>query len=113
MIITYVLSCHTSGWKKFRAYKGILFCYFGAVFKAIMGSLFAFLSFLIMIQAETRRNFVFFVVIYFNAPWIDIAYDGQVDSGIETRLEAFVYQAGEYAHSHALMSSHELPLIKI
>ncbi len=31
-----------------------------------------------------------------NLPWIDIAYDGQSDSGIETRLEAFVHQAKAY-----------------
>ncbi|NOY08103.1 MAG: CoA activase [Spirochaetes bacterium] len=32
-----------------------------------------------------------------NLPWINIDYDGQDDTGIETRLEAFMYQAGEYA----------------
>ena len=31
-----------------------------------------------------------------NMPWIDIAYDGQADSGIETRLEAFIHQAKAY-----------------
>ncbi|HPF17489.1 MAG TPA: acyl-CoA dehydratase activase [Thermotogota bacterium] len=31
-----------------------------------------------------------------NMPWIDIAYDGQSDSGIETRLEAFIHQAKAY-----------------
>ncbi len=29
-------------------------------------------------------------------PWVDIAYDGQEDTGIETRLEAFMHQAREY-----------------
>ncbi len=30
-------------------------------------------------------------------PWINIAYDGQEDSSIDTRLQAFVYRAEEYA----------------
>ncbi|MBN2552074.1 MAG: hypothetical protein JXB06_04865 [Spirochaetales bacterium] len=30
-------------------------------------------------------------------PWVDIAFDGQEDTGIETRLQAFVHQAREYA----------------
>jgi predicted CoA-substrate-specific enzyme activase len=29
-------------------------------------------------------------------PWVDIAYDGQADTGIETRLQAFVHQAKEF-----------------
>jgi predicted CoA-substrate-specific enzyme activase len=29
-------------------------------------------------------------------PWVDIAFDGQEDTGIETRLQAFVHQAKEY-----------------
>jgi predicted nucleotide-binding protein (sugar kinase/HSP70/actin superfamily) len=29
-------------------------------------------------------------------PWVDIAYDGQEDTAIETRLEAFMHQAKEY-----------------
>ena len=29
-------------------------------------------------------------------PWVDIAYDGQEDTGIATRLQAFVHQAREY-----------------
>jgi predicted nucleotide-binding protein (sugar kinase/HSP70/actin superfamily) len=32
-------------------------------------------------------------------PWVDIAFDGQEDTGIETRLQAFVHQAKEYAKS--------------
>ncbi|MBN2349077.1 MAG: hypothetical protein JXJ22_09580 [Bacteroidales bacterium] len=32
-----------------------------------------------------------------NIPWVDIAYDGQDDASIETRLQAFMYQANEYA----------------
>jgi predicted CoA-substrate-specific enzyme activase len=31
-------------------------------------------------------------------PWINIAYDGQEDVGAQTRLEAFVYRAQEFAH---------------
>ena len=31
-----------------------------------------------------------------NIPWLNIAYDGQNDVGIETRLQAFVHQAKEY-----------------
>ena len=34
-------------------------------------------------------------------PWVDIAYDGQADTGIETRLQAFVHQATEYALANA------------
>ena len=30
-------------------------------------------------------------------PWIDIAYDGQEDSAIVTRLQAFVYRTKEFA----------------
>ncbi len=33
-------------------------------------------------------------------PWINIAYDGQEDVGAQTRLEAFVYRAQEFAHRH-------------
>lgn len=33
-------------------------------------------------------------------PWVNIAYDGQEDTGIETRLQAFVHQAREYARAH-------------
>jgi predicted CoA-substrate-specific enzyme activase len=32
-----------------------------------------------------------------NIPWVDVAYDGQDDIGIDTRLQAFVHQAKEYA----------------
>jgi predicted nucleotide-binding protein (sugar kinase/HSP70/actin superfamily) len=32
-------------------------------------------------------------------PWVDIAFDGQEDTGIETRLQAFVHQAKQYAKS--------------
>jgi predicted nucleotide-binding protein (sugar kinase/HSP70/actin superfamily) len=31
-----------------------------------------------------------------NIPWVDYAYDGQDDSSIETRLQAFMYQVKEY-----------------
>jgi predicted nucleotide-binding protein (sugar kinase/HSP70/actin superfamily) len=30
-------------------------------------------------------------------PWINIAYDGQEEASVETRLQAFVYRAEEYA----------------
>ncbi len=30
-------------------------------------------------------------------PWLNIAFDGQEDSSVETRLQAFAYQAEEYA----------------
>jgi predicted nucleotide-binding protein (sugar kinase/HSP70/actin superfamily) len=33
-------------------------------------------------------------------PWVDIAYDGQEDTGIATRLQAFVHQAREYCRRH-------------
>jgi predicted CoA-substrate-specific enzyme activase len=32
-----------------------------------------------------------------NIPWVNVAYDGQDDTGIETKLQAFMYQAKEYA----------------
>jgi predicted nucleotide-binding protein (sugar kinase/HSP70/actin superfamily) len=32
-----------------------------------------------------------------NIPWINLAYDGQEDTSIETRLQALMYQAKEYA----------------
>ncbi|MBA7641023.1 hypothetical protein ES703_48695 [subsurface metagenome] len=35
-----------------------------------------------------------------NIPWVDIAYDGQEDTGIETRLQAFMHQAFEFARVH-------------
>ena len=37
---------------------------------------------------------------YDNIPWVNIAYDGQDDSGVETRLEAFIHQAKEYSKTH-------------
>ncbi|MCX7031953.1 MAG: hypothetical protein NTU62_17790, partial [Spirochaetes bacterium] len=30
-------------------------------------------------------------------PWVDVAWDGQEDVGLQTRLEAFAYQAREFA----------------
>jgi predicted nucleotide-binding protein (sugar kinase/HSP70/actin superfamily) len=39
---------------------------------------------------------------YGNIPWVNVAYDGQDDTGIETRLQAFVHQAREYAEAHGL-----------
>ena len=38
-----------------------------------------------------------------NMPWIDIAFDGQSDSGIETRLEAFVHQAKTYGRKTGMV----------
>jgi len=32
-------------------------------------------------------------------PWVDIAFDGQEDTGIATRLQAFVHQTKEYARA--------------
>ncbi len=37
-----------------------------------------------------------------NIPWLNIAYDGQNDVGIETRLQAFVHQAKEYRGTTAV-----------
>ena len=34
---------------------------------------------------------------YDNIPWVNVVYDGQEDTGMDTRLEAFMYQAKEYA----------------
>ncbi len=30
-------------------------------------------------------------------PWVDVAWDGQEDVGLKTRLEAFAHQAREFA----------------
>jgi len=35
-----------------------------------------------------------------NIPWLNYAYDGQEDSGIETRLQAFMHQAKEFSASN-------------
>ncbi|MBK7174127.1 MAG: CoA activase [Bacteroidales bacterium] len=35
-----------------------------------------------------------------NIPWLNYAYDGQEDSSIETRLQAFMHQAKEYSESN-------------
>ncbi len=40
-------------------------------------------------------------------PWVDIAFDGQEDTGIETRLQAFVHQAKEYAKAKGYNKSRE------
>ncbi|MEF8844760.1 MAG: acyl-CoA dehydratase activase, partial [Bacteroidales bacterium] len=37
-----------------------------------------------------------------NIPWENIAYDGQDDSGMETRLQAFMHQAEEFSRSKNL-----------
>jgi len=37
-----------------------------------------------------------------NIPWVDVAYDGTQDQSIETRLQAFMHQAREYARRHGL-----------
>ena len=34
-----------------------------------------------------------------NIPWINIAYDGQEDTSIDTKLQALMYQAKKYAQS--------------
>jgi hypothetical protein len=35
-----------------------------------------------------------------NIPWLNYAYDGQEDSGIETRLQAFMHQAREFSETN-------------
>jgi predicted nucleotide-binding protein (sugar kinase/HSP70/actin superfamily) len=37
-----------------------------------------------------------------NIPYISIAYDGQEDTAIDMRLQAFMHQAKEYAHRKKL-----------
>jgi predicted CoA-substrate-specific enzyme activase len=39
---------------------------------------------------------------YDNIPWVNIVYDGQEDTGIDTRLQAFMHQAKEYAQKKGL-----------
>jgi predicted nucleotide-binding protein (sugar kinase/HSP70/actin superfamily) len=34
-------------------------------------------------------------------PWVNIAYDGQEDTALQTRLQAFVYRAQEFGHRHS------------
>jgi predicted nucleotide-binding protein (sugar kinase/HSP70/actin superfamily) len=50
-------------------------------------------TFVSAIAPEFRRK-------HENLPWIDVAYDGQEDTGTETRLQAFMHQATEYAAAH-------------
>jgi predicted nucleotide-binding protein (sugar kinase/HSP70/actin superfamily) len=38
-----------------------------------------------------------------NVPWLNIAYDGQEDTSIDTKLQAFMHQAREYARNHDLL----------
>jgi predicted nucleotide-binding protein (sugar kinase/HSP70/actin superfamily) len=38
-------------------------------------------------------------------PWVNIAYDGQEDSAIETRLQAFMHQAHEFAEKKGYTKS--------
>jgi len=38
-----------------------------------------------------------------NIPWVNISYDGQGDNSIDTKLQAFMYQAKEYAHRKGLV----------
>ncbi|MFH1320363.1 MAG: acyl-CoA dehydratase activase [Bacteroidota bacterium] len=45
-----------------------------------------------------------------NIPWENIAYDGQDDTGIETRLEAFMHQAREYAKIKGYDKPREWPV---
>ncbi|HOO85901.1 MAG TPA: hypothetical protein PLS94_15120, partial [Prolixibacteraceae bacterium] len=42
-----------------------------------------------------------------NIPWENIAYDGQEDAGLETRLQAFMHQAHEYARINGLTKPRE------
>ena len=42
-----------------------------------------------------------------NIPWINIAYDGQGDTSINTKLQAFMHQANEYAQRHELLKSRD------
>lgn len=35
-----------------------------------------------------------------NIPWVDYAYDGQDDVSLETRMQAFMYQAKEYSRNN-------------
>ena len=37
-----------------------------------------------------------------NIPWLNIAYDGQEDTSIVTKLQAFMHQATEYAQRNGL-----------
>jgi predicted nucleotide-binding protein (sugar kinase/HSP70/actin superfamily) len=37
---------------------------------------------------------------YNNVPWLDISYDTQGGTNIKTRLEAFMYQAEQFARQH-------------
>ena len=37
-----------------------------------------------------------------NIPYVSIAYDGQEDSSIELRLQAFMHQAHQYCEEHDL-----------
>lgn len=45
-----------------------------------------------------------------NVPWLDLAYDGQENTNIMTRLEAFMYQAKQY---QVRLRDRDLPLSKV
>jgi predicted nucleotide-binding protein (sugar kinase/HSP70/actin superfamily) len=40
-----------------------------------------------------------------NIPWLNIAYDGQEDTSTDTKLQAFMHQAVEYAERHGLLEA--------
>ncbi|MEZ5000600.1 MAG: hypothetical protein R2727_08155 [Bacteroidales bacterium] len=42
-----------------------------------------------------------------NIPWLNFAYDGQQDSGIDTHLQAFMFQARQYFNSSRLRTKKE------
>ena len=42
-----------------------------------------------------------------NLPWANIDFDGQEDTGIETRLQAFLHQATEFARAHGNDRPHD------
>ena len=48
-----------------------------------------------------------------NIPWVNIAYDGQDDIGIETRLQAFMHQAREFAREHTYNEPREWPEMEL
>ncbi len=45
-----------------------------------------------------------------NIPWENIAYDGQEETNLETRLQAFMYQAKEYARMKGYDKPREWPV---
>ncbi len=48
-----------------------------------------------------------------NLPWVNVVYDGQEDTGLETRLQAFLHQAREYQTGRASPVEADLERVEV